>query len=469
MLNSNFGFNSNEETKHLIVKYEKMLADGEEYFFDQNAFEELIEHYQSSLDFTAALGVVNFALTQHAYSSVFYIRKAQLLLDLDAPKEALEYLDNASMIDSSELEISLVKADALCQNGDFELALDVLDNAEALSSSTDELELILARANVYEDWDKFEASYKLVKKAIHKDPKNKAVLDRLNFITELAEKHEESIALYKLIIDEQPYNISAWYNLGISLQTLQRYTEASEAFEYAFIIDPKFEIAYYDCAECLVESNDYYTALKIYKEALEEFGENSTVFNNIGECYENMDDLSVAQSYYIKAIASDPNDDHSFYKLGKSYAKEGKWQNALDNFTKSLKLNENQLNTVLALGEAHFQLSNESLAIEFFESAIEMSPQEPIVWIQYASTLIQIELYQESIDILDQGIDVCNDVSIHYAKAGVLLIIGNRQQGLEVLEEALALDVLLVSSLFKLLPDLEEDEEIQALITRHKA
>src|SRR5205809_6328318 len=88
-------FEEQNEIKHSIERYEEMLRNEDAYFFDVDAFVNIIDYYIEKNDAVKALQVVHFATQQHPGSVEFLLRKAQLLAMISKYEQALLILEQA--------------------------------------------------------------------------------------------------------------------------------------------------------------------------------------------------------------------------------------------------------------------------------------------------------------------------------------------------------------------------------------
>src|SRR5437868_3800154 len=86
------------QIKHSIKRYEEMLRRHDAYFFDVDAFLNIIDYYIDKNDIPKALQVVRYARQQHPTSVEFFLRKAQLLATIEQYDKALELLEEAQHI-----------------------------------------------------------------------------------------------------------------------------------------------------------------------------------------------------------------------------------------------------------------------------------------------------------------------------------------------------------------------------------
>ena len=75
-----FEFGFTEDPKFSVERYEEMIRNHDQYFFDAQAFENIIDYYIEKNDPPKALQVAEYARNQHPFAAVFLIKKAQLLV-----------------------------------------------------------------------------------------------------------------------------------------------------------------------------------------------------------------------------------------------------------------------------------------------------------------------------------------------------------------------------------------------------
>src|SRR3954463_3968888 len=99
-----FEFGFTEDPKFSVERYEEMIRNHDQYFFDAQAFENIIDYYIEKNDPIKALQVVGYAVSQHPFAVVFLIKKAQLLIVTNQVDKAFESLDKAEILEPSEAD-----------------------------------------------------------------------------------------------------------------------------------------------------------------------------------------------------------------------------------------------------------------------------------------------------------------------------------------------------------------------------
>ena len=133
MLDPEFDENK-EDIQSSVQRYENMLNQQENAFFDAETLEQIAEHYFVQSRFDQALEAVDLGLSHYSYSLELITLKAQILGEMQKPEEAMELIENAILLFPNDIELTLVKGYLLSQLGQHEesiqLFLASLDRTE---------------------------------------------------------------------------------------------------------------------------------------------------------------------------------------------------------------------------------------------------------------------------------------------------------------------------------------------------
>ncbi len=466
MFEDEFGDGYGEALESLLKRYDEMTQTGSGYF-EETEYELLLDYYEQRLMVKEALEVVEHALTQHQFSSILLIRKALILMDNRQFEQAHQLLDEAELLDNAELDLYAARANAYVLEHKHAEAIQELDKAQKVVAEEDYPAIYLAKADVYEDWQKDDQAIDALYQAALLDPQHTDVLTRLWMFTELHELYDKSIVMYNAILDKDPYSYQAWYNMGFSLSMLGRYEEAVEAYEYAVAINDHFDIAYAECADNLYILGEYRRAIDCYFEALNIMDGDANFFMKLGRCFEALDDLVKAREYYRQAIQLDPQEALAYYRMGETYTQEEQLQNALASYTKAYKLEQNA-EFASAMAYCLAELGETIQATHYYEISIELEKLDLNIWVSYISFLFQEEKYEDALLLIEKARHYLYDVELDYFWAVALFENGNRKEGLNVFAGALEADWTGRTAFFTWLPHLEQDKEILDMVSLYK-
>lgn len=451
----------------LVAEYESLSEQGEMIIFDEKSYLLLIDYYEREQLWINALEVVDHALKTHSFSSEFYYRKAHLLINGNKAEAALDVLETAAIYAPSQTEIQLLKAKALVGLGLLEEALAILDDQKINASGSSLSDIYYLEARVFEKEEQFERMFYSLQSSLKENPGNPDALERLWLCVEMTKKYEESVQLHERILDENAYSYMAWYNLGHAHAYLGNYIDAIEAYEYAFVINEQFEFAYRECAELCFELKRFHQALKCYEELLEHFEPDSDLYLKIGQCHQELGSYKLARSFYLHAAQHDPLNDQAYFQLGECFALEGNWKSARHYFDKAIQIDDHQEEYFAALAAANWALDDCETALSCFEESIKLAPEQARYWIQFATFLIELDQSNAALELLEEAGKYTAGPELTFARVACLFASGKRQEAYFWLGEALTEDIEQYPLIFEMVPALEEDTAVHAMIATY--
>ncbi len=454
----------------LVKQYEQMVKNNSITFLETEQFLNLIEHYETLEQFDKALVVTEHAIQQHAYTSTFYTKKAQFLLASGQEHEALNCLDKADSLNSNDVEIYLLRAEAFAGLNLNNEALEVLEHAEKIVSNEEWVEVLKIKAAIYEASGSFKKSFDTLSEALQRDPDEEDLLSRIWLNVEMSGLFKESAELHRQLVDKAPYAKLVWYNCGHALFNLGEYGEAADCFEYAYLIDEAFEAAYTDRALCLFKLGLYEKALECYEMALDYIEPEAEIYTHMGECFELLDNPADAESFYLEAIRINPGYAEAYFRLGECLFKREKWIGAKGAYEAAFCLNK-KADYLSALGETHYQLNDHEKALFFFQNASDMAPDECDKWIRLATFHMALGDYDTALETLDEA-SMYNEcqINLNYCKVACLYQSGRKQEALNILQHTLNEDKSKrYNILFQLAPELQYADAFMATINTYSA
>src|SRR5690606_18126326 len=212
-----------QELEELLQRYENLRKGRSSSYIEEEAFEKIIEYFESQEQYIKAFQAVQMATEQFPYSASLLIKKADLLLNRRQYEDALELLEQAAILDNSNIDIYILKTEAFLALDRQEEAVAILNEALNLFEGDEKVELLFELADVYDDYEDFDKVFDCLKEILLQDPNNEEALYKICFWTDYTGRNAESIELHKKIIDESPYNELAWFNMGAAYQGIKLY------------------------------------------------------------------------------------------------------------------------------------------------------------------------------------------------------------------------------------------------------
>jgi len=353
-----------EEIQELLQQYENLRLGKAHSFLDEDAFEKIIDYYDEREDISKALEASEYALAQYSFSSSLLLKKADLLIVAKRYRESLQFLQQAELMDSSDINLYILKTDAYLALDQQENAAAVLESALDLFEGDEKLELLFELADVYDDYENFEKVFDCLRFILELDPNNEEALYKICFWTDFTGRNEEGIRIHQAIIDEFPYNELAWFNLGAAYQGLKLYEKAIDAYQYAVVIDEKFDYAWRNMGDAFLRLKKYKDAIESLQKVIELTRPEDVIYEAIGHCYDKMHQYAQARFHYRKASHLSQENSQLFYKIATTYMHEGNWESAVKNLETAMRVYRSQPEYNLAMGQCYMEMGNVELAVQ---------------------------------------------------------------------------------------------------------
>ena len=129
------------------------------------------------------------------YSSSLHLKKADLLIATRRYADALAILDKAEVLDSSDINLYILKTDAYLALDQQDKAVLLLENALAQFEGEERVDLLFELADVYDDYEEFDKIFDCLKLILEQEPVNEEALYKICFWTDFTGRNEESIRI----------------------------------------------------------------------------------------------------------------------------------------------------------------------------------------------------------------------------------------------------------------------------------
>lgn len=460
--------NNNQALIDLVAEYEAQQEQGHSIFWGEKAFHQLLDYYESEEQYDRALEVVEQALLIHGFSAEFFIRQASFLLRLGKATETLQVLDQANALSPNDLQVKLLRIQAVNFLGHHQEALRQVEALFPLSG-LDLADALFVQALILERLGQTEQMYQVLCEALRLNSDHREALERLWICIEATKKYEEGIRFHEELLDIDPYSSIAWFNLGLGHSYLGNYQQAVDAFEYAYLTDPSCEQAYREYADLCFELKQFRKALDCYQEMLEHFPPDSEVYLHSGQCFLELERIKEARACFREALRLDPLSDEVLFQLGECYALDKQWKQAAYFYQKAIQIEEEREEYYAACGEAFYRLGQLDAAEAQFQEAVNLGASESRYWIQYISFLLATGQPEEALAVAEAGVEETDgEGELTFTRVACILALGRRQEALNCLAEALEDDYEAHRVLLDLIPTAFQDPDIVHLIHAYR-
>ncbi|HRQ50972.1 MAG TPA: hypothetical protein PLR74_10580, partial [Agriterribacter sp.] len=101
--------NDRDEMRDLLKQFENLRTGMGHGFLEEDAFEKIIDYFDDKDDIAGALEAAELGVGQFPYSAALMVKKADLLIATRRYNDALEMLEKAEILDSSDIDIYILK------------------------------------------------------------------------------------------------------------------------------------------------------------------------------------------------------------------------------------------------------------------------------------------------------------------------------------------------------------------------
>jgi tetratricopeptide (TPR) repeat protein len=460
---------NDSELQELLKRFENLKKGRSQSYIDEESFEKLIDYFDEREDIGSALEAAEKGAEQYPFSSTMIIRKADLLIATHKYREALTLLDHAAMLDSSDINVYILRTDAYLALDKQEKAVEILEQALTLFTGEERISLLFELADVYDDYQEFEKVFDCLKLILEQEPNNEEALYKICFWTDFTGRNEESIKLHQKIIDEYPYNDLAWFNLAAAYQGIKLYEKALDAYHYAVAINEKFDYAYRNMGDAYIRLKKYKEAIEVLQKVLELTKPESLIYEALGYCFDKLRNNGQARFYYRKASHISPDDSKLYYKIACTYFNEGEWESAVKQLETALKIHRHQTEYNLLMGECKMQQGFYKDAIHYFSAVVSQSPKNRKGWEALVRCLYLGKYYEEAKEQVTAAIKILNTPPIFvYYLSAIFFALGKSKEGILQLENAMTAAPKLVKRFVELNPSILQNHSVVDVISKFK-
>jgi Tetratricopeptide repeat. len=458
-------FLENDSVFDAIRRFEDMMEKKARYFFDVYEFEEIINFYIETNNFSKAVAAAEYGYRMYPESTIIQLKIAHLLIDRGKAAESIGILEKIEQIEQSNYEVYILKGSAYNLLGKVSEARQHFDKAVSLSH-TDEREAVLYNIGLtFEQQSNYDTAIQYFLEAHKTDPSNITVLFDLAFCYDHLNNPEQSIIFYNKYLDEEPYSDLAWFNLGTVYNKVDDFEKAIEAYDFAIAINESYGSAYYNKANVLSNMERFSDALKDYLEFLKLDEKHVLAHCYVGECFEKLGLYDKSLFYFQQALALDTNCSEAWFGQGVIKMHLGDYEESLTYINKALDLNEDNTEYLYAKGLLYMKQKDFDNGIQIFNQLVELDPTDFEAWLNYSELLMDSGKTDSATYVLTKANDLnFNNAYINLRLASYSFMQNNMDQGLAYLEKALNLDIPSVDELFDFYPEASQNEKIGSLI-----
>ena len=458
-----------EELRELLQQYDNLKSGRSNSFIEEDSFEKIIDYFDEKNELAQALEAADYAIQQYSYSATLLIKKADLLIVAKKYKEALYILEQAEVLDSSDINLYILKTDAYLALDQQEKAASVLEAALNYFEGDEKLELLFELTDVYDDYESFDKVFDCLTMILEIDPNNEEALYKICFWTDFTGRNEEGIRLHQKIIEDFPFNELAWFNLATAYQGIKLFEKAIDAYQYAVAIDEKFDYAWRNMGDAYLRIRKYKEAIEVLQKVLELARPEGVIYEAIGHCYDKLHNYALARFNYRKATHLNQDDSQLVFKIACTYMNEGVWDSAIKNLHVAMRIHRLHPEYNLAMGQCYMEQGKIEEAVQYFGNVVRTKPKSSNGWLELLKCLYHAKCFDEGIEYVEHAIELTSSKPIFiFYKSAFLLAVGKSKEAIIQLESAMNKNPKLIKKFIELNPSILQNQLVVDVIARFK-
>lgn len=428
-----------ERPSQPITKFESMLKTDDVYFFDSEDFEDIIHHYLNNGKISLAKKAIKIGLQQHPNAIELKLLHVEVLVFEDKLEAAQKLLDELQIIDNSNEEIYIQRANIFSKKNNHPEAVKLLEKALDLTDDVFDIYSLLGMEYLF--MDDFEMAKKSFMKCVDFDDEDYASLYNVVYCFEFLEDHDGAILYLNDYLEDNPYCEVAWHQLGKQYYYKKMYKEALTAYDFAIISDDTFLGAYFEKGKVLEKQGKFNEAIENYETTISIEDPTSHAYLRIGKCHEKLGNTEIAKKFFYQTVHEDPQLDKGWLAITDLYFRLGNFKKAEHYIKKALTIDEENPQYWKKSGKINLELNKKDEAEYAFKQAVEFGNYDLDTWLLWADLNIENKEYHAAIEILLQArIFHTDEATILYQLSGLYSLVHNSERAKVLLAEAIILD-----------------------------
>lgn len=271
---------------------------------------------------------------------------------------------------------------------------------------------------------------------LKEDPSNFQARRELSILLADNGFNEEALSNMQYLEKYFPDDAELQYNLGILYEKLKNFTSAKKCYQKAIKISPQDDF-YYNLGEVLIELQEWDEAIKAFNTVLKNDPKDGNCYFNIGLCYFKKEENNLATDNFQKAIELNPNDVYAYFYLGYIYQNNGLTNFAIENYNKVLAISPDYSWAYYNLAAIAYKNENFDEAKEYLIKTIQYNDMDIDAYKLLTKICIKQNETEEIISILETRLDKDFNGDICYILAQVYKYIGNNEEYIDCLDDAI--------------------------------
>ncbi|WP_407404028.1 tetratricopeptide repeat protein [Chryseobacterium sp.] len=439
----------------LVKKFEEMMENNDELYFDTEELEDIIVYYLELGDFNYADMAVTYGLKLHPNSLEIKIKKLEVLLEWEDYNTAKVLIDELKGTSMENTDFLVCYAKYYSNLGNPKKSIEICKLALDLNEEENFLNNFIADEYVNLG-DPFSA-LKYYQQALKDDPSDEYSLENTMICFNELNKSDEAIAFLNEYLDDFPFSEVAWSEYGQFYFNRKNYEEAIKGFDYMLAINSSAVGVYASKAACYEALLQYQKAVEVYEEMLELEYTKAFTYYKIGLCYKALKQPIIALNSFQKALREDPQFYLAMMEQSYLYEEMGGMPEALHFAQEATLLNDSNLDYHKRLAFLYIDAGKFEESLACLKKLVVEEPSRFYNWYAYTEVLMLVSQYEDAITVLYAALKSHDRAELYYQLSNCYFNLDNLEKGGEMLENALERDASMMTDMQKKYPYIKEE------------
>ncbi len=465
----NFRFDNSQPDDfltELLNRFEQMIQNRTEFFFDLDEFLELIDYYTENSQLYLAKKAIDTALKIYPDNTDILISKSYYLNAAGKTSQALDLLKDILKKDTKNVDALICAGDISKETGMHSESIKYYEKALKHANESKKVEIMHEIVALYDELGQHNKMLPYLKELITLEPYDASVLNMLTYNYSILGRYEEGIHFFEKMTNSDPFNEYVWFNLGCLYFDLDLYEKAIEAFEYVLAIEPEFTSAALRLGEAFLSIEQIDSAIKVCENIISYDKTDPDIYSFIGNCYLKKNLYKTAIYYFKKAIKLNSESFDAQLGLISAFSAEKKFNTAYKYILKLTEYNNKwyKLFFFKAFLEEVLGLFEES--IKSLHKGLEINPLCIDEWLLLSEIYIdRFDDYATAMSVLRDAISHNPDnIEILFRGAAVCFEAGFKNEGIEWLHNAMSVDSSKYDIMFDFNSALQKNQTILRIL-----
>ena len=438
----------------LVKKFEDMIENNDELYFDTEEYEEIIIYYLEMGDINFAEMATNFALKLHPNSLQIKIKQLEVFLDLEQYTKAKELLNELKESGQENTDFLVCCAKYYSNLGNPKKSIEYCEKALLLEDEENFLHNFIAD-EYHNLGDPFNA-LKHYKIALQFDSQDDYSLENAMVCYNEMNRGDEAIDFLNKYLDDFPFAETAWYEYGQFYFNKKNYEEAIKGFDFLLAINSQSVGVYANKAACFEAMKEWQKAIEVYEEMLDlEYTKAFTLYK-IGLCYKENKLPIQALNFFQKSLREDPQFYLSMLEQSYIYEEMGAMKEALHFAKEASSLNVFNLDYQKRLAFLYIDAGNFEESLACIKVLLDHEPARFYNWYAYTEVLMLLGEFSQALEALEKAIKLHNRAELFYQQSNCFFHLKEDNKGRESLKIALSLDADLAEDMQQKYPFIKD-------------